>query len=269
MKAILYVIAILAAGGAAYFTVAHTEKFETVQAERLESIRANKVVSANADATDKTIADQEASLKEAKEKEALAQASVEALSSTVNSLRNENNQLDSTLATQKQEFANLEEALEEVNKVLAELGGNVTLDELPDRIAEIEQNKKDQEARLSELTTLIEGGRKQVAANRSEAQRLAERKDRRTARIRGNAMEAVVTAVNPEWGFVVIGAGSNSGFTPQTSLLVKRGDTFVGRVKPSSIEPGQTIAEIDEKSLSPGVRLQPGDRVILAQPAGD
>jgi hypothetical protein len=37
-------------------------------------------------------------------------------------------------------------------------------------------------------------------------------------------------------------------------------------VQPSSIEPGQTIGEIDFKTLAPGVRIQPGDRAILERP---
>jgi hypothetical protein len=37
-------------------------------------------------------------------------------------------------------------------------------------------------------------------------------------------------------------------------------------VRPSAIEPTQTIAEIDFKTLADGVRIQPGDRVILTKP---
>jgi hypothetical protein len=91
----------------------------------------------------------------------------------------------------------------------------------------------------------------------------------RSSRISRNSMEAVITAVNQDWGFLVIGAGSNSGFTPQTDLLVRRDGRKIGRVRPSSIEPTQTIAEIDLESLAPGVRLQPGDRVILAKPTSN
>ena len=83
-------------------------------------------------------------------------------------------------------------------------------------------------------------------------------------RIGRNAMEAVVTAVNQDWGFLVIGAGSNSGFSPQTSMLVMRDGRLIARVRPSSIEPNQTIAEIDFKSMPRG-RIQPGDRVMLSQ----
>ena len=82
-------------------------------------------------------------------------------------------------------------------------------------------------------------------------------------------MESVVSAVNQDWGFLVIAAGSNSGFTPQTPLIVERDGKTLGRVRPSSVEPTQTIAEIDFNTLATGVRLQPGDRVITAKPSSN
>jgi chromosome segregation ATPase len=145
----------------------------------------------------------------------------------------------------------------------------VNIDNIGEKVAEIEETLKTKRAAAEELDTLIEGAKTNLATKQSEVQRLVERKEDRNARIARNAMEARVTAVNQDWGFLVIGAGSNSGFTPQTALLVKRDGRLIGRVNPSAIEPNQTIAEIDLKSLSSGVRIQPGDRVILAKPASN
>ena len=50
---------------------------------------------------------------------------------------------------------------------------------------------------------------------------------------------------------------------------MKRDGRLIGKVNPSAIEQTQTIAEIDLKTLSPGVRIQPGDAVILAKPASN
>ena len=126
--------------------------------------------------------------------------------------------------------------------------------------------RDDLQAKLDELETLVGSGEKALAARRSEIDTLMRRDIQRSARIARNSMEAVITAVNQDWGFLVIGAGANSGFTPQTSLLVQRDGQLVGRVTPSAIEPTQTIAEIDFDSLPAGARIQPGDRVILAKP---
>jgi hypothetical protein len=145
----------------------------------------------------------------------------------------------------------------------------VTLDTLPDKIQQIDDDKKAKQTKLEELEVLVGGAEKSLATSSAELDRLTKRMIERNVRIGRNSMDAVVTAVNQDWGFLVIGAGSNSGFTPQTGLLVERDGRKIGRVRPSAIEPTQTIAEIDLGSLSSGVRLQPGDRVILAQPVAN
>ena len=122
-------------------------------------------------------------------------------------------------------------------------------------------------ADIEELETNIDGANNKIAKNRTEIGRLAARKSERDQRIRGNARQSVITAVDQNWGFVVIGAGSSSGFAPQTNLIVTRDGRLIAEVTPSSIEASQTIAEIDFDTVVPGVRIQPGDRVMLAKPA--
>lgn len=266
MKAILYVVAILAAGGAAYFTLEHSRKFEDLQADRLKTIKTNKDVSANADVKEKELKDEKAVLATSEQKREEVTQSISALKSSGSTMERDVADLDNTLKAQKEEFVELDKTMKEVGDILKSLGEDINIDNLPDKIQQIEDDKKARIAKLEEFETNIGAAEKLLASNRAEVDRLVKRKVERSANIGRNSMEAVVTAVNQDWGFLVIGAGSNSGFTPQTSLIVQRDGRLVGRVRPSSIEPTQTIAEIDFKSLSPGVRLQPGDRVILATP---
>lgn len=269
MKFIFPILAILVCAGAAYFTLTESEKFETVQGERLEAISTNKVVTANADAADIKIGNEKELLETSKNNLAVAKASVAALESDATTLKSDLSRLDGDLASQDAELEAVKKTMEQVQKVLGDLGGDVTIENLPEKISGIEEDIKTKRAKVEELDTLIEGAKSSLANKQDEVQRLVERKESRNSRIRRNAMEARVTAVNQDWGFLVIGAGSNSGFTPQTALLVKRDGRLIGRVNPSAIEPTQTIAEIDMKTLSPGVRIQPGDRVILAKPASN
>lgn len=269
MKFLFPILAILVCGAAAYFSIAQSEKFETIQQARLTAISTNKSVTANADVADKNITDEKALLETSKDNLEVAKQSVLALESNATSLKNESTKLDNEIATQDLEFEELDKALEEVQAVFEKLGENIDLDNLPDKIAEIEEDIKVKKTKVEELETLVEGAKASLVAKQDEVQRLVARKDARSSRIARNAMEARITAVNQDWGFLVIGAGSNSGFTPQTTLLVKRDGRLIGKVSPSAIEPTQTIAEIDLKSLSPGVRIQPGDSVILAKPAGN
>lgn len=264
MKAILYVVALLVAGGAAYFTLEHSRKFEELETTRLKTIADNKSVSANADVKEKELKDEKGVLATSKDKQEMLTQSISALSSTTSSLERDLAGLDATLSEQKEEFAEIEKTIAEVTEILKQFGEDVDIDSLAEKINQIEEDKKARTVKLDELETLVAGAEKQLAGSRAEFDRLVKRDIERNARIARNSMEAVVTAVNQDWGFLVIGAGSNSGFTPQTGLIVQRNGRMIGRVRPSAIEPTQTIAEIDLKSLATGVRLQPGDRVMLA-----
>lgn len=266
MKAIVYVVAIVVACGAAFFSMKHSGKFETLEKDRIQTIATNKETTAKAEAAEKNIKDLKATLASSEEKQGLLEQSVSSLKSAGSALTSDLSKLDSQLELQKGEFAELNKALDRVNKILEGLGGGVTLDSLPEKIQEIENDKTAKQAKLEELETVVSGAEKTLASGRAELDRLAKRTIERSSRIGRNSMEAVVTAVNQDWGFLVIGAGSNSGFTPQGALLVMRDGRKIGKVRPSAIEPTQTIAEIDLESLAPGVRLQPGDRVILAKP---
>jgi hypothetical protein len=267
MKAIIYVVAILVSGGAAYLSLDQSKKFETLEGARLETIDKNKKVTADSLVTNQKIKSERDLLNASKERQELMTQSVASL--TDSSLSKELLRLTDDLKTQEEEFAQLNKALEEVNSILANLGGGVTLDTLPAKIQEIDDDKVAKQKKLEELEELASGASKTLATSRAEFDRLSKRLLERNSNIGMNSMEAVVTAVNQDWGFLVIGAGKNSGFTPQSTLLVERDGRMIGRVRPSSNEPTQTLAEIDFKSLPSGVRLQPGDRVILAKPTGN
>lgn len=269
MKIVFPILAILICGVAAYFGITVSEKFQATQDARVLAISTNKSVTATADKADSDIVDEKKLLETSKNNLEVATQSVLALQSTNGSLKNEASKLDDEIGAQDAEFAVLNKAMDEVKEVLKGLGEDVTLDNLPDKVNEIQEDIKTKRAKLEELETLVTGAKASLATKQAEVQRLVERKDARGKRIAGNAIEARITAVNHDWGFLVIGAGANSGFTPQTTLLVKRDGRLIGKVNPSAIEPTQTIAEIDLKALSPGVRIQPGDSVILAKPAGN
>ncbi|GAA5128727.1 hypothetical protein JIN84_02360 [Luteolibacter yonseiensis] len=269
MKATFYVVAILAACGAAFFSFNQSNKFKSINKVHDEAVSSHATATAELTTTDKAITEEKAVIAAAQEKQGLLTQSVSSLKSTETSLKSESVKLDADLKTQEAEFAQVQVALDQVKKALETIGGDVTIETLPGKIQEIEDDKTAKTKKLEELTTLADGAEKNLVNSRAELDRLAKRLVERNSRIGRNSMEAVVTAVNQDWGFLVIGAGSNSGFSPQTTLLVERDGQKIGRVRPSSIEPTQTIAEIDLESLSAGVRVQPGDRVILAEPASN
>lgn len=269
MKVVFNVLLILAAGGAAYFSFTQSQKFADQQSSRLETKSKEEGVRAEATATEKERDNERSALNDANKKREDANSALAALKASESSIKRDIATVETTLATQQKELVDLGKAVDQLNKQLEGMGGSVSMENIGDEVAKLESNVKAKKARMEELAALIDGAQKKISSTRSESKRLGDRAVESSVRISRNAMEAVVTAVNQDWGFLVIGAGSNSGFTPQTSLLVKRDGQFIGRVKPTSVEATQTIADIELESLAPGVRIQPGDRVIIAQPAAN
>lgn len=78
-----------------------------------------------------------------------------------------------------------------------------------------------------------------------------------------NGLIATVIAVNKEWGFVMINAGRQHGVSPDASLLVKRGNSRIARLRIVNIEESSVIADLVDESLAKGIDVQPGDKVIF------
>jgi len=266
MKAILYALVIVVIGGAIYSSIQHTHKYEALQKDRLDTIAERKNVDSQAAAQITELKKERALLAAAEQKKEETIQQITDLKSKASSMERDIAELDTTLKGQDEEFAELDKTMKEVQAVLKELGDDITLDNLAEKIQQVTDVKKAKEDKFDELKTLVAAAEKLLTSNRAEVDRMVKRDIERDSNIGHNSVEAVLNSVNQDWGFVVIGAGSVTGFSPQTALLVKRDGRVIGRVRPSSIEPSQTIAEIDFSSLAPGVRLQPGDHVMLAKP---
>ena len=85
----------------------------------------------------------------------------------------------------------------------------------------------------------------------------------RAQRLALNSLIATVIAVNKDWGFVMINAGRSHGVTPEASLLVKRGNTRIARLRIVNLEDMVVIADIVDDSIVKGMEVQPGDKVIF------
>lgn len=268
MKIILYIVSIVAIGGAAYFSFDHSVKFKKQQQVRLETIETNRQVTSSAEATENDLKNTEKALKEARDEQALVTESINSLVSNQGQLKRAMAELDSEIEEQDGKLKNLQQIIADTQKAFkdANLPGDITMDNIPEKVKELEDSKKDLGRKQEEVEAMVEVAQKKLTANQQEANRQTERKMQRDERHRRNGLESVITAVEPGWGFVVIGAGSKTGFTPQTVLLVKRDGRLIGKVRPTAIEPTQTIADVVKDSMAPGVRLQIGDRVFLAKP---
>jgi len=269
MKIAFYILTLIVCGVAAYYSLSLKEMFESQQTTRLETIALNKNVSARADVTEADIVSQTAVLDQAKLDRDTAAATLESLTATGRGLTSQVSEIESAIQTQETEIARLNEAIDNVSKMLEEFGDDVTPGSIPERIASLETQRDELIDRRDELIELAAAAERNLEEKQSEAARIAQRAATRNSQLALNATEAVISAVNHDWGFVLIGAGSNSGFSPQAKMVVQRDGRVIGRIRPSSIEPTQTVAEIEYSSMAAGVRIQPGDRVLLARPVAN
>ncbi len=90
---------------------------------------------------------------------------------------------------------------------------------------------------------------------------------KRRKSLNANKVSSLITAVDNEWGFVVVKPHSDAMIKQESKLLVIRGNKHIGRLTINAIEveAGRVLANIDYSSMAPGMRIRPGDRVILSK----
>ncbi len=135
-------------------------------------------------------------------------------------------------------------------------------DALPGKIETMEGQERDLKAEEEALRAETAIVAKRVETNTGVVARMQEKQVARAKGVARNAATPVITAVNEEWGFVVINAGKDVIDT-NSRLLATRGGQVVCRLKIVSIEQRLTVANIDRSTLSEGAAVQPGDQVIF------
>jgi len=270
MKAlILPLLIFLGSLTAVYFTMEQTKKFQDVQQIRRDTNEKNRKVTALADKKEVELKQAQEALAATKATRIAAQDRLANLQGQERSLRSSIAEKEGSLAKFKAQQKKFEDTKETVAKLAAELNMSFSIDNVEQHLASMKETKAQRVERVDELDVLIATMEKNIEANTAELARQVAREEARQLKINRGALEAVITGVQQDWGFLIIGAGSNQGFTPTSTLLVKRDGRMIGKVRPSAVEPNQTIAEIIFPSLAPGVRLQPGDKVIFDDPTID
>lgn len=132
----------------------------------------------------------------------------------------------------------------------------MTLTMLKDTLTE-NQNKKTELS--TQLGSAAQAKQTQVAKVKEEEIFQVQR----AQRLALNSLVATVIAVNKEWGFVMINAGRQHGVAADASLLVKRGNSRVARLRIVSLEESTVVADVVDESLVSGIEVQPGDKVIF------
>lgn len=187
----------------------------------------------------------------------IARSEFENSQQNISALKNEISELQGQLAPLDSELNKAQLAIDQIRIKFP----GVDKDNIGPKIKEIELKLEDTKQELAAKKAEIELMEKRVASNNAAVGRYQKRQAERLAKIRGNAIEGTITAVNNDWGFVVLNMGTSQGVSEETNLIVKRSGNRVAYLSPVSVQSGTTVANIDQRSLT-GV-IQPGDRVIF------
>lgn len=212
--------------------------------------------------------------KEMSDKAATITATNQSVTDTNTNAKNESLSTKSLLSEIKGKEAEVEAAKKETEEIGAKkqsmqeeinriIGGTGTVEEI---LAKNEQLKKDNDAKVEELDKIskeAEVAKKAIAESQNLITRLKQQQTTRAKSISLVNRTGTVSAVNPEYGFVIVNLGQNQGVSSESRLLVKRGSQLIGKLNIVQIEANTTVADIALKTITPGFEIQPGDEVVF------
>ena len=265
IKTLILFVALVITGTASYFSFVNLGK---MKAERLkihvlegdiDNLR--KVIKDTQD----TIATRRNELDFENRKKGQQTADRDGLLGDIASLNGQIPVLEGKIEEQNATIKKFEDIIADLKAFFAEMNVN-DLEELNDKIKQLANDTVAREKELAETQALVETANGQNAKLEDQLSGARGRQMERSRGLATNATEAVVMAVNHDWGFVVVNAGENQGFKGDSGLIVKRGETYIAKLSITSLSKTQLVADIVPKSAAEGVVVMPGDRVILQKP---
>ena len=172
-------------------------------------------------------------------------------------LDNEISGLNSEKAPVDKKIATAENAVKEISERFP----GTTLQNVAEKIKQLESDLETAKQDLATRKTELEVVNKKVAANEVRIEKAEKVQTDRLSSIGRNATEGLITAVNKDWGFVLVNIGKDQGVQGDSQLIVQRDGIRIGNLNVVSIQPGLTVADINQKGLSGSV--EPGDKVIF------
>ena len=268
MKTIFYILSILVIGAAAYFSWDNSNKIQG-EIDLFEEKRGVKTK------TEASIKKQEGILKNTKEELDTAQNLNAELIAQMENMKSREVSYNKSKEAEQVKIDEADARLGQLAEIKAKIdkaleGVDIAWPQIPSEIKRLQELRKKKGDDLDLLNEHIAKLTKDVADKRASNDRESDRLSKIRTKIARNAKVGAITSVNSTWGFVIVNLGTNnSNVTAQSKLLVTRNGRLLGRLTPNSVEASQTVCDLNARDVNPGVRIQPGDQVPLADsPAG-
>ncbi|MBL9153334.1 MAG: hypothetical protein JNK37_12650 [Verrucomicrobiales bacterium] len=260
MKKFIMALSILAMGGGAFLGVLNKQ---TLTDERGFLAEAQKKVTEKKNELNQV----ETDLTAAKEESTKAKDERDQISAALSEAQQQIKRQEAQIATAEAELEKMRIEKEEIDLAIKKIfppGSPIqniqqlqqAHQALKDQLTEV-QNKK------TDLMNQIQQAQTQMVQAEQQVRELETYQIDRAKQIALNGLEATVIAVNRNFGFVMVNAGKNLGVTPDSAMLVKRGQDRIARLQIRELEPNVLVADVVPSSLADGVRVQPGDKVIF------
>lgn len=255
MARIILIITSLLTLGAVVLGVQNRAAFIDTRSEKDDH---NESIRATLDATEEVIAELrevQQSVTDTEGERDVARVGTEETSRKIGNVEAQITSVDEKIKQKENRIAEVENALKP--------WAGMTIENLNDRLDEMKKDVADREEEIAILEKEIQLAQAAVDANRSTISDYQLRQRARSDAIGLDGSEATVTAVNPDWGFVIVNAGRNRGIPGNAKLIVKRGSEVIGQLKIVSLEPNMLVADIVQDTLNKGAQVLPGDRVVF------
>ena len=264
MKTIFYILSVLVIGVAAYFSWDNSNK---VQAE-IDLFEEKRGVKTK---TEASIKKQEGILKNTKQELDTAQNLNAELIAQMENMKSREVSYNKSKEAEQVKIDEADARLGQLAEIKAKIdkaleGVDIAWPQIPSEIKRLQELRKKKGDDLDLLNEHIAKLTKDVADKRASNARESDRLSKIRTKIARNAKVGAITSVNSTWGFVIVNLGTNnSNVTAQSKLLVTRNGRLLGRLTPNSVEASQTVCDLNARDVNPGVRIQPGDQVTLAE----
>jgi len=262
-KILILVSAVFLLGGAGMSFVKRSNFMNTRTEKDGLNAQIAEILDEYKDATKPQLVSAQSKLKETKSKKYDAEATLDLKRGDLTKRNKEIENVKAEQALYTEKLADANKLMAELQKTLAKLPGGADQKDIPKIIDGLKEEKRNLEEEVQTLTAELGVLRDDLEKSESWLGGYDDRQQKRAVRVSRNSLEAVITAVNNDYGVVVLKAGKENGVDNDSRLLVKRGPNIVGRLNIVSVEPYLTVASIAQESLAKGAAVIPGDRVIF------
>jgi len=256
MTKVLFLLSAVVMVVAGFFSYQNRETFIQSRKERTESVRQIKMEM-------KKVADINTEIGGVRDKMVGVNTEVSNATELLNVAKVQLKNAEEDAKRMEKEIQTSQDKLNEYKAKITKLPEGMTIETISEGMNKLKQSIADKEGEATKMQEQVAAKEADVKKTQARLDAVIEKIESRKKLFERNSMTARIVAVNNDWGFVVIDGGQDKGITVDTKLLVTRGTDTIGRLNIIGVQGNRTVANIDQKSLRPGLAVTPGDRVIL------